>query len=193
MARVVRMAEEIKNPKSETITFELIRKIQREEQRLPKLTKLPADFYKNTQSYLENKRKAAEANRKVALEMKNIERLVEDVFNRRERKIFNIALIAARTGIPPENLTAEENDFFDSIAGMVKTRREGVLDGLLEGDGAKRETATLVIFSEDVPEFMGSDMKAYGPFKKGDIAKLPEDNMLVVVEQGVAKEFKVEK
>jgi DNA replication factor GINS len=187
------VAEDLKNPKSETITFELIRKIQREEQRLPKLTRLPDDFYNNTRLYLENKRKAAEANRKVGLEVKNIERLVEDVFNRRERKIFNLALIAARTGIPPENLTAEEKDFFDSIAGVVKSRRAVVLDGLLEKEGARRETAALVIFSEDVPEFMGSDMKAYGPFKKGDIAKLPEENMRVVVDQGVAKEFRIEK
>lgn len=177
----------------ETITFELIRKIQREEQRSPKLTKLPTGFYENIRTYLENKRKISESNRKVALEVKNIEHLAEDVFNRRERKVFNLALIAARTGIPPENLTEEEKDFFGKVTNILKSRRADVLEKLLEKEDVKKELATLIIFNEGVPEFLGSDMKSYGPFKRGDIAKLPEDNMRVMVERGVAKEFKVVK
>lgn len=176
---------------TETITFELIRKIQREEQRTPKLTELPEGFYKNVKSYLERKKSAT--NRKVVLEAKNVERLVEDIFNRRERKVFNLSIITARTGIPPENLTEEENGFFESIVTMLKKRRSDIIDKILKKDVGEKETETLVIFNEDVPEFMGSDMKTYGPFKKGDISKLPEENMSIMIEKGVAKEFKVEK
>jgi DNA replication initiation complex subunit (GINS family) len=176
---------------TETITFELIRKIQREEQRTPKLTKLPESFYKNVKSYLENKRTAS--NRRVALEAKNAERLVEDIFNRRERKLFNLSIITARTGIAPENLTEEEKVFFESIVDKMKERRAKIIDKILEKAAGKKETETLVVFSEDVPEFVGSDMKTYGPFKKGDISKLPKENMKVMINRGVAKEFKVEK
>jgi len=116
--------------KTETITFELIRRIQREEQVLPKLTKLPENFYENTKNYLEQKKKiiAIKENKMNILEIKGIERLVEDIFNRRERKVCNQAIITARTGIPPENLTGEEQTFFDSVMQPIKFHRVDKLD-----------------------------------------------------------------
>jgi DNA replication factor GINS len=177
----------------ETITFELIRRIQREEQRVPKLTKLPENFYQNVSSYLQQKRKLEEKEeRKTALEVKNIERLIEDVFNRRERKILNQALISARTNIPPENLIEEEKVFFNVLVNCIKERRTNILNTVLQAL-EKEELASLIIFKEDVPEFVGSDLKSYGPFKKGDIAKLPEENMRVLIERGIVEEFEVKK
>lgn len=178
-----------KEASEETITFDLIRKIQREEQRIPKLTRLPAGFYKSVKSYLDNKRSVS--NRKTALEAKNVERLVEDIFNRRERKIFNLALITARTNIPPENLTDEEREFFDQIAYTVKSRRSEILDPLLMKEPV--EQTGLVMFKKEVPTFVGADMKNYGPFNKGDIAKLPDENKSVLLKQGVVEEFKISK
>lgn len=174
----------------EPISFELIRKIQREEQRVPKLTKLPEDFYDSLSAYLDQKRMMKEE-RRTALEMKNIELLLEDIFNRRERKILNFAIIAARTGIPPENLSEEENEFFNKIVITIKQRRNEGLKKML-GE-RKEELATLIVFKEEVPEFVALDEKTYGPFKKGDIAKLPEENMRVLIERGMAEEFKVSK
>jgi DNA replication factor GINS len=177
----------------ETITFELIRRIQREEQRVPKLTKLPENFYQNVSSYLQQKRKLEEKGERMSgLELKNIERLIEDIFNRRERKILDQALISTRTNIPPENLTEEEEVFFNVLINSIKERRANILKTVLRAV-EKEEIATLIIFKEDVPEFVGSDLKTYGPFKKGDIAKLPEENMKVLIERGIAEEFKVSK
>lgn len=175
----------------ETITFELIRKIQREEQVEHKLTKLPENFFENVKSYLQQKRKLLEkGDKKIALELKNIERLVEDIFNRRERKIVNQAIVTARTSIPPENLTEEEKEFFENLVNSIKERRK-ILDSLLAPP--KEELVSLVVFKQDVPEFVGSDEKVYGPFKKGDIAKLPEENMKILIEKKIVEEFKVPK
>lgn len=177
----------------ETITFELIRKIQREEQGVPKLTKLPENFYKNVNLYLQQKKKIAESkeDRKIALETKNIERLIEDIFNRRERKVLNQALITVRTKIPPENLTNEEKGFFEVLINSIKERRKSVLNKILSEK--REEEVDLIVFKEDAPEFVGSDLKNYGPFKKGDIAKLPEENVKVLIERCIAKKFKVKK
>ncbi len=173
----------------ETITFELIRRIQLEEQKGPKLTKLPTGFYQSVNAYLQQKKKLK--NMRNELELKNIERLVEDIFNRRERKILNQSIIAARTNIPPENLSEEERKFFDSLVKNIKDRRKELLNEIMAEK--KEEFITMVAFNEDAPEFMGADEKVYGPFKKGDIAKLPEENMKVLIEQGVVKELKLEK
>jgi DNA replication initiation complex subunit (GINS family) len=175
-----------------TITFELIRIIQREEQRIPKLTKLPENFFTNVDSYLQQKRRFAETkdDRKGELESKNIERLIEDIFNRRERKILNQAIISARTNIPPENLTDEEKVFYDDLVISIKARRLS-LERMLQEE--KKEEVKLVVFKEEVTEFVASDMKTYGPFKKGDIARLPEENIDVLMERGIVEEFKVSK
>jgi DNA replication factor GINS len=175
----------------ETITFELIRKTQREEQSIPKLTQLPKNFYSNVKTYLDQKRKLTKEDKKVALELKNIERLVEDIFNRRERKILNQAIISARTDIPPENLTEEEKKFFNQIVDLIKNRRKLKLNSMFILP--KKELTSLVVFKEDTPEFVGADEKIYGPFKKGDIAKLPEENIKVLLERKIVKEFKVNK
>lgn len=173
----------------ETITFELIRKIQREEQTSPKLTRLPENFYEKLSLYLEQKRKLSEENRKVALELKNVKALVEDIFNRRERKIINQAIITVRTKIPPENLTEEEKEFFDDLVKTIGERRKKTLGEIL----SEKKEGNLVVFKEDVPQFVGSDEKVYGPFKKGDKAKLPEENVKILKEKGVVEEFKDEK
>lgn len=173
---------------AETITFELIRKIQREEQRVHNLTKLPENFFETVNSYLENKRRLEREDRKTALEIKNIERLVEDIFNRRERKIINQAIIFSRAGIKPENLTDEEKVFFERIVDFTKKRRDSFFK-----IAGKEKAAPMIVFKEDVPEFIGSDLKNYGPFKKGEIAKLPEENMKIFLEKGLAEEFKVQK
>jgi len=41
-------------------------------------------------------------------------------------------------------------------------------------------------FLKDVPSIVGADMKVYGPFKEGDIAKLPKPNADIFVKQGMA-------
>jgi len=225
----------------EVVTFDLIRRIQREEQRAPKLTRLPENFYANVAAYVTQKKKLQEGKEKEdkrsALEIKSIEMLIEDIFNRRERKIINTAINSARTGIPPENMTEEEQAFYDGLLAYIKGRREAILQNILKEPEMKelkvgemleekveekvqeknkeknKETAeietaeilstvkplvpmhgeSLIVFREDVPSFVGSDMRLYGPFKKGDIAKVPEANMRILLERGVVEEFKVSK
>ncbi len=176
----------------ETITFELIRRIQREEQRSPKLTKIPENFYTAVLAYIQQKKQLTEKeDRKNVLEIKNIERLIEDIFDRRERKVVNAAVNAARTNIQPENMVEEEKDFFDLVTTSIRQRREKNLRKILVQE--KGEQANLIVFKDEVPEFVGSDMKNYGPFKKGDIAKIPEENTKILLEQKLVEEFRINK
>jgi DNA replication initiation complex subunit (GINS family) len=174
---------------AETITFELIRRIHRQEVVSPKLVELPASFFKDVTAYLERKRRMAKKGRErmAGLEVKNIERLVQGIFNRRERKIVNLAIAAVRADIPVENLTAQERAFFDRLVGLLREWRASLAEMLTVGE----ELVGLVVFKEDVPQFVGADEQTYGPFKKGDIAKLPEENVKVLKERGIVEEFKV--
>jgi len=173
------------------ITFEAIRKIQMEEQISPKLSKLPENFFDEVKTYMSQKKEISKTkdDRKSSLEMKNIERLVEDIYNRRERKILNQVIVSARTNMLPENLINSEKDFFEVLLKSVKERRTT----FTESFDRKVQMESLVVFREDVPEFVAIDEKIYGPFKKGDIARLPEENMKLLIERGIAEEFKVSK
>jgi hypothetical protein len=45
----------------------------------------------------------------------------------------------------------------------------------------------MVIFMDDVKEFVGVDGRIYGPFKKGDIANLPKENVDALAEHEVVQ------
>lgn len=172
----------------ETITFEFIRKVELEEQKSPKPTKLPPNFFEVARLYLLKKEKLTKG-RKDELEVRSVRRLIENIFNRRERKIINAAIIAARTGSRPENLTSREKTLFDKLVKIIKEEREKVLGSLKE----EKELIKLVAFKSELPAFVGIDGKTYGPFKKGDVARLPEENVRILKEKGVVEEFEVEK
>jgi len=171
----------------EAISFEVIRKIQREERDGPKLSKLPKDFYQQAESYLKQKRKRKKQDLSSAVEIRNIQKLLEDIYNRRERKILNHALITTRTDIPPENLMSDEAKLFDNITEKLKTRRKKVLNTFSEKVKENKENLVEVVFKEDIERFVGSDMKNYGPFKKGDSAKLPKNNVDVLKSREAVK------
>ena len=78
--------------------------------------------------------------------------------------------------------------FFEKVLSAIMERRKSLLLKLL---GEKGETINLVVFKEDVPQFVGSDGKTYGPFHKGDIARIPEDNAKLLMEKGLAEKLKV--
>ena len=44
-----------------------------------------------------------------------------------------------------------------------------------------------VKFLVDVPEFVGIDLREYGPFSKGEIAEIPEENANVLIERKVVE------
>ena len=174
----------------EAITFEYIRKIQREEQYDVKLSKIPDDFYEKCSKYLEQKRKIAKkkGDRISEMELLNIQRILEDVYNRRETKILNKALLAIRTGIPVENLTKNEEKFFKQIVELLRFYREKTLNILTKKTKEKKEpTLEKLKFIQDIPAFVGSDLKKYGPFKSGEEGKIPKENAELLVKTGNAK------
>jgi DNA replication factor GINS len=161
----------------EPITFEFIRKIQRDEHREERLSQIPSDFYEKARAYLEQKKKLAERqkDRNTNIEVRNIEGLLEDIYNRRETKLLNYAILTIRTGLPPQNLIDEEKPLFEALVDTLSKQRERVLNMIFKKSKEKVEFNT-VKFLEDVEEFIGIDLKKYGPFKEGDVSKIPKDN-----------------
>ncbi len=174
----------------EAITYEYIRKIQREEQNDVKLSKIPDDFYKKAKKYLDQKVKLTKKkrDRSSELEVENIQRVLEDVFNRRETKTLQQAVFATRTGIPVQNLTKNEEKFFRQLVELLKFHRSKTLNILTKKTKEKGEPKLQKLkFIQDIPEFMGSDLKKYGPFKADEEGEIPSENAELMVKSEIAK------
>lgn len=56
-----------------------------------------------------------------------------------------------------------------------------------EESESTKEGYTLVKTTSDVPEFMGTDLEAYGPFDEGEKVEIPDDNAEILVNRGNAE------
>ena len=78
--------------------------------------------------------------------------------------------------------------FFDALVENIKKYR-GERNVLVEGEPKEKN---LIVMMNDLEEFVGIDMKNYGPFKKGDVANLPEENTKLLIEKKVAKRIEAQ-
>ncbi|RLI97415.1 MAG: hypothetical protein DRO96_00675 [Candidatus Aenigmatarchaeota archaeon] len=189
------------------LTFEKIRDIHRAEKESRKLEKLPDNIMKEAADYIERKQHIKEKTSTDVYELENIKNIIKDLFEIRERKILNLALYSVRTGLPVENLTKEEEKLFYSLVNILKTFREEFLDKLgnpaamvrMESNGdiskkngsndksEKQKTKKRQIrVVQDIPEFVGTDLKSYS-LKKNDIISLDEKIENLLIKRGLAK------
>ncbi|NOX71493.1 MAG: DNA replication complex GINS family protein [Candidatus Micrarchaeota archaeon] len=182
------------------LTFEGIRRVYEEERKNPNiLAKLPENFFEEFRIYLENKKRAVMRGEDEALELETAKRRLESIFEARERKIVNAALDHVRTGLSPQNMLEEEEALFNAIVAQIKLFRDEMAKTISrkaaetpKGDEPSEEKLpeakekntqdelVIVDFKEDVGKFMGIDLVAYGPFRKGDIASVPRENAEVL-------------
>jgi DNA replication initiation complex subunit (GINS family) len=167
------------------LTFETLSRISREEKASAGLTKLPDGFFEGVANYLLNKAQASEG-KEDAWEFDNAKIVLGDILKARERKILLSALGFVDSGVSPANIAPEEKQFFDRTASSImdfRSERKSLLES--------RHKKAVLAFLGSVPKFVGTDLKNYGPFGKGDIANIPEELSNVLVEKGAAK--KIEK
>jgi DNA replication initiation complex subunit (GINS family) len=101
----------------EIITYETIGSAQRAE-REEILQELPDNFFESVREWFVRKEKLKDITS--LLEVENANKLMEDLINRRQKKIVLAALRTERGQLPPQNLTDEERKIFDEIVKSLK-------------------------------------------------------------------------
>jgi len=168
------------------LTDDTIRRIFEDEKNSPGLTRLEDDFFGQVKEYLEKKKKMMR-DETDQWAMEAVKRRLKTIFQRRERKILGAAHGFIDSGAIPDNMTPEEKELFDRVVECISSfqkKREEKLE-------KKDEKLLLVTFNEEVPMFVGINMKGYGPFKKGDVATLPEPNAELLVKKGIAEKVEI--
>lgn len=190
--------------KEVVITYDTLFDLTRREKYRKEIQPLVCNFYKDVVNYLEEKQSilksqeakdsvfsAVEAD-KTRLQLANAKKILRDLYEKREAKIVQDALYQSRGSGKAYDFTGflpEEKEFFAAIESTLAKFREEILNKLLthklpslckeKPKSLKIEEDTklqgnLVRLKCPVPQFVGPDMNAYGPFEAGQAVDLPE-------------------
>jgi len=212
--------------KEVNITYETLFELLKREKDMTDLQKLYPNFFNDFVEYLNEKNKVLDKEdslfsydekKKVEKQIDNAKRIIKEIYERREKKILNIALIKSRTKsdvMDTSSFLENEKRFFDEVVKVLDVFRNDVIDNIIsgkqtsditvakeeinkkeideKGDIDKNETKNtkLVRFIYAVPKFVGKELEEYGPFAEEDIANLPIEIADLLINKGRVEEIK---
>ena len=203
----------------DTITFEYLYDILRKEKYSKEIQKLDDNFLQNLKKYITEKTKilksqsekesifTATETQKTRKHLENVQKLIKELFERRESKILYLAFVVSKTHGKHQllsNLTKEEEILLQEIIQKLEMFRNSTTNSILsehENINEKpkdiktdQKTRTKIIkVLEHVPQFIGLDMQVYGPFNQKETAVLPEEIAELLIEKKIAEIIENEK
>jgi len=174
------------------MTYPELSEILRKEKYNEQLQQLPKDFSKEVAIYFQDKKKITEKSNdifsdaiiKTKKQLEQAITVLKELIMRRQKKIINLALIAAKTGISKrdaENMLEGEQRLFEAVIKELEQEEKKIND-LINGQyGGKDLKNQIVRFKEDTAEFLDINENKIGPFKIGDIANLPKDIAAILI------------
>lgn len=128
------------------ITYETLFELVRREKNREELQKLDDTFYIDVVNYLKDKFElvtkpqrdlfSVTEKEKAMRELRNIQKILKDLYERREKKIISMALNKSRTDsdmIDTGNLLKEEEHFFNASLNILDGYRKGIIHNILDG------------------------------------------------------------
>ncbi len=127
------------------ITYETLFDILRKEKSKSELQQLPADFYGQVVGYIRELHDLVEASGGIAapgsqkslVQLRNAQKILRELYERRERKILEMALNRARTEsniVDTGTLLAQERPFYEESAAALTTNKSALLEPVLRGE-----------------------------------------------------------
>ncbi len=168
------------------------------------LQDLPPDFYREVSRYISELKAGLNYEnlnsielKVIELELENIQFIIKDLCSLRLEKILRNIL--KRKEQFESKLNPDEKKFFNPLMDALRNFYS-FISRTLEGKALEiketiRESKIKTLESERVavrilenlPAIVGTDMKVYGPFKKGDIVVLPRKNSETLIRKKMAK------
>jgi DNA replication initiation complex subunit (GINS family) len=177
------------------IDYDGIRRIHRLERSSSKLSDLSEDFYNGLNDFVRSEREAYLASVKdfspqKARDFANLKKMVEEIFSLREKKILTKALISSRTKEhSSDGLASHEKKLFAKLLSLLNGHNE-IVEGLFQGKQVRKQKDLNIVpvkILSEIPAFVGTDMKDYGPFSDGKETSLPYAVAKLLVSRGLAE------
>ena len=178
------------------ITYNDIYEAARKERYSDQLQSLGKNFVEEVAGYLKDKKEMASKEddvfsdviAKTKKQLENAVILFNELMLRRRKKILNLVLIAAETGISKQDFenmfTFEKTLFEDMMKNIDSTDKK--LHELLNGKKEEEDKNELIIFKASVDRFMDLEGGNLGPFEKGRMANISKTIAKILVDDGKA-------
>ena len=174
------------------ITYNDIYEASRKERYSEQLQPLSKVFIKNVAEYLKDKKEFAAKQDddfsdviiKTKKQLENAITLFRELMLRRRKKILNLLLIAAETGISKQdfnNMLLIEKELFEDMMKCIDSS-DKKLSVILKGKKDEESKNELIIFLDNVEEFVDLEGEKMGPFEKGQIANIPKEIANILIE-----------
>jgi len=202
------------------IDYEEIYELLRKEKYRTELQKIDNNFFEQVIDYLSEKKKVAESKdkegsifvgevQKAKKQLENIYKIIKELYEKRESKIIQVALLDSRgeNKLEYENMLREEKEFYKNLICLLDDFRKNILENISNGkrpevNGQVNETkeeieikkeAALNVksikFVDCIPQFIGEDMEEYGPYDEEEVASLPLKIAELLIMSNKAKEI----
>jgi DNA replication initiation complex subunit (GINS family) len=194
-----------------TITYETLYDMLRREKNRAELQELDPFFYEKLAKYIKDKQEILISQeqkdsifttievQKTRKQIENIQKIVKELYEKRESKIIQLALMNSRSKAVSKDkslMLNSEKVTYDSLIKSLNEFREDILHNIVQGKtsngnyqeeikekepkGLKKDenptiTTKQVKFRQKISKFVGTDLNHYGPYEKGDMAALPMD------------------
>lgn len=133
--------------KDVNITYDTLFELLRREKGREELQQLQSSFFEDVINYLKEKEaivnKPAEGNlfsdeekEKTNAQLENVRKIIKELYERRERKLVEMAMFKSRTNsglINNNNMLPEEKILFDSIVAKLNMFRSGIMMRVIKG------------------------------------------------------------
>jgi len=212
--------------KEVVITYETLFEILRREKSREELQELPENFNEEVKKYLREKKQTmistpedpfSEIEReKTQRQILNIKKILNELYERREKKIMAMALSKSRTPksvIETSTLLANERVLYEKLLSILNEARQEALRGIIIDESAERKVEEKppetqeqqeevntespaptkenglqkIRFLCDVSQFVGPNLEIYGPFKADETANLPASVCKVLISKNKAE------
>ena len=175
------------------LTYNDIYETSRKERYSEQLQPIPKNFIDEVSNYLKEKKEIASKEDdifsdvivKTKKQLENAITLFKEMMLRRRKKILNLVLIASETGISKqdfENMLDFEKELFEEFMKCIDIS-DKKLSGVFEGK-KKDNKNELVVFKENVEDFVNLEGEKMGPYEKGQIANIPSEIAKILIEDG---------
>ncbi len=128
------------------LTYELLFDMLRNEKNREELQALDKNFFSDLTEYIKDKERLIRDNsdsqlfsglerEKTMKQLDNAKRLIKDLYERREKKVINLAMISSRTGglLDKSAMLMEEQKLFERLSQMLEEFRNDILYRVMGG------------------------------------------------------------
>lgn len=149
-----------------------------------------AEYLKDKKEITENKDDLfSDSILKSKKQLENAVSIFRELMLRRKKKLLNLAFIARETGVTKrdfDNMLDSEKEMFDKIVKSMEESDKTVAD-MLGGKKSVEKSNKMIMFKDNVEEFMDLTGELLGPFEKGEVANLSEEVVKILQDSGKAE------